>query len=323
MATATTSTTYWQDIIEYLKTDSEVKAWLESDNEATDLEGPNADDVNSWTEFFTYRGFNVLRILKLLKNHYDAYTTSATTPDLTFSYNVMVNGSLVARVYTNKEKLHRDVQFLITLFALRGNNIEKITKKSHHELSDILEMLKEKLVLDFDVHASNESLDDKTITIPRLCACFPTITCNLYHAGVAKYLVSLEQMKLPLTVSKAVLTPYFAACIPSSFVDLTNNVHLLFFIPHIIVDNVIHKKDKRFTDLPDILAYYKAAYESPATPLKSREKYMIKITLASADGKSFNTTITTAVGTAEDIIRDLRPTDPNLGQVIGALRSLQ
>nr|QWX94188.1 putative nucleocapsid protein [Gonipterus platensis bunyan-like virus] len=316
------ATSYWDDIVTYLKSDDAVKVWLESDEEAKDLEAVTREDIADWTELFTYKGFNVLRILRLIKSHHDAYMADSQNALTDYKYKIIVKGVEVERIYTNKEKLHKDIQFLITLFVVRGNNTKRVLEKANPDLSAIIEMLKEKLHLDVDSHQANAALDDKTITIPRICACFPTITCNLYNSGVGKYLLTLQQMGLDNTVSKAVLTPFFTSCIPHKFINKVDNENLLFFISHIIVDDVIHKKDKSFTDLTVMLAYYKAAYGSPGTPQTSREKFMKVLNLADQTGATFNQKVRTAAVTAEVKIRQLRPDDPNLDTVISELKTL-
>lgn len=313
---------YWQDIVNVLKQDDVLKDWLEADNEATLLEKVSATDMKDWSEFFVYQGFNVIRILRQIKSNYDTYMNDASNAANAFKYKILVNNKYEEKEYTNRENLSRDLHFLITVFVIRGNNIDKIFQKSDNELSQILEMLREKIGLDVDKHDPNQALGDKVITIPRICACFPTITCNLYHAGIGKLLVSFTDLGLVDTVTKAVLSPFFTSCIYRGALSKNTNENMLFFVVHICIDNVIHKKDKKYTGLMEMLAYYKAAFESPATPELARKKFCGGLDLLDAARKIFNAEIRQAALTAEDRINNLRPNDPNLGSVIAQLKEL-
>lgn len=48
------------------------------------------------------------------------------------------------------------------------------------------------------------------------------------------------------------------------------HIHALMLYVAVKLDDIIHKKEKNFTSLEDLVTYYKAGYQSPATPERSR-----------------------------------------------------
>lgn len=86
------------------------------------------------------------------------------------------DGSQKTINYRAEETLAKDLQFLLTVFCIRGCCWDKIIQKSGEDACLILNHLKEKLQFDTTVRPAGKSLPDDIITVARLAACFPIIT---------------------------------------------------------------------------------------------------------------------------------------------------
>lgn len=316
-------TTYWDDIIAFLKTDPVVRVWLDTDDTSDELELIPDTDSENWALILAYQGFDILKIISLLKVNHSAYMVAHDKDRTEYEFKVMKDGREQVIKYTNVETLQKDIHFLITLFNIRGNNFDKITKKGLPELSAVLEMLKEKLDIDFTTHAPGTPLDPKTITLPRICACFPTIVSNQFQKGYAKILIAPITVGLPNDIPKSALCPFIISCIPKTICKKgDNNVNLLFFLMHLKTDEILHRKENNYTDLEDMFVYYRAAYDSVGVPTTARVKFFRQMNLLIPTGTDFIPSLITAAGEAEARIRNTRPNDPNLDTIIKNLKNL-
>lgn len=315
---------YWTDIIAYLKTAPVIKEWLEKDGETEGLKTLTDEDLMNWSGALQYKGFSIINIITLIKKSHDDYMNSNSGSVQEFPISFIAGGVQKQFKYSNLEKLSKDIQMLITLFMVRGNNFDKIKDKSLGNMSDLINCLIEKLSIDTEQHAPNTSLDPNLITLPRICACFPVIACNIQEKAVAKTVCTLQDLGIEGAVSSVILTPFFTSCIPrSSIVVGESNMHILFFIVHIVVDDVLHRKKHDFTDLQTMLQYYQASYDSPAVPQKSRLAYCRVKGLLIEGSNRFIGPLTTAQQTAVDVITSLRPNDKYLRSTIEALKKLR
>lgn len=311
---------YWKEIIGYYASSLELKTWLESDEGLT-LETISEEFTEIIVNAFGYQGFNPLKIMTLIHKN---YTRSMQTGSrLEYKIKYQTEGVDNEFKYSNKESLTRDIQLIVLVFAQRGSVWKKISLKSNDGVNDIMEMLKEKLGFDEDLHDAGTALGPDVITIPRLIGCFPTLLCNAYHLGAGKLIFAISEVGLDPSLSRALATSHFAACIPPTWIDLQLNAHLYFFLVCIKIDDVLHKKEQKYTTLEQMLAYYKATYNSPAFPIRSRANFCKSIKVSNTAGTKFNTKLTPAIVEAEARIRALRPSDPYLEDVIAQLKALQ
>lgn len=315
---------YWDDVIAYLRTAPTVKAWLDHDDETRSIREITDEDLLDWINALQYKGFNILNILTLVKKSYDDYMNSARGDEIIFTVKYSTGGVSKSFGYSNKQKLSRDIHMMITLFMVRGNNLDKIKEKSMGNMSDLISCLVEKLSIDVEHHNPTTSLEPNLITMPRLCACFPIIACEIQERMVAKSVCTPSDLGLTGDISAVIFTPFFTSCIPKESIVIGNeNMHLLFFVVHIVVDDTLHRKKRDFTDLQSMLQYYQAAYDSPAVPHKSRLAYCRAKGLIIAGGKKFVNTLQIAQTNAIDMIKTLRPDDKYSASVIDNLKKLK
>lgn len=189
----------------------------------------------------------MLRILSKALTTHKTYT-SALLADPSkieeITTKVTVGGVEKTFTYSNNKSFATDIKFIISLFAARGCNWERIKQKSIDEVATVMEFLKEKLDLDVEKRTPGAALSPDMVTVARLAACFPLITCNVYASGHSKILVSSEQIGLPEEIAKQILCPFFTGLIPKTFVKADQGVIILFFLIHVLIDNLIHKKEK-------------------------------------------------------------------------------
>lgn len=315
------TTMAWEGVISWLKADASIKAWLEEGDEEEDLKSLDVDVLREWQLALAYSGFDIKRIIRIMIQR------SAIVPPKTESTEIKYNTAGVERIitYDNRKSLASDVKMLITLFCIRGNNIDRISTKSKEGVGKLTQILIEKYDIDVSKRQSLEAVDPDVITLPRICACFPLITCDVFASGAGKVLVTPNQLGITAdNISPAILTPFFTSCIPQSFITVgAGNANLLFFLVHVFTDNVVHSKERNFTELQPMFDYYAAAYRSEGVPTNSRVAYCGNIGVATADKKSFTQSIIAAISGAEAIIRAERPDDKGLEVVLNNLKYLK
>lgn len=218
----------------------------------------------------------------------------------------------------------KDLFFIIFLFSIRGSVWSKLEDKSTAILNDIMEMCKAKYNTDTTPRSPMTQVGPDVVTIPRICACFPHKVCDLFHFGFGKVLCTFEDLGIleTLGLSTALLCTFFPALIPFNFSNSYPEIHQLFFIVHIISDNILHRKDKTFTDLQDMLTYYSASYRSAGTPRSSRLEYLQLRNIIGPHSNILNVHITNAIPMAAAKIKSLRSTDPMVDKVIKELYEL-
>ncbi|CAH2088640.1 unnamed protein product [Euphydryas editha] len=99
------------------------------------------------------------------------------------------------------------------------------------------------------------------------------------------------------------------------------HIHGIMIFVAIKLDEIIHRKEKDFTDLEDLMTYYRAGYDSPMTPESTRIEVMRKIGLIEkgkhefcAEAKRVNKACTRA-------LEELRREDPFHGTLLTMARS--
>lgn len=326
-----TMATEWDSIVAWLKEDPAIKIWLADLETVTDLTTFDDQKLKDWQIVLSYTGFDVKKIIKGLITAHKAWTDRSGASSVDFDITAKnEDGTDKIIKYSSKSILSTDIRFIVTLFAIRGCCWEKILLKSNPDAIAILNHLKEKLNIDITTRPPGTVIEGDVITVPRIAACFPTMVADVFHNGAAKLLVSPEKVGIPVGLSLALVCPQYPAIIPKDWLGnpspsnpVAANPHILFFLIQVEIDNLLHKNDGKITDLVDMLQYYKAAYESPATPLASRHIYNSKVGAANAAVNGYNPALTPAFVGARDLIKISRPDDPNIGTVIHQLECLK
>lgn len=114
----------------------------------------------------------------------------------------------------NPSTFIKDMGTLIMVFLLRGSKISKMLRKMPEKGASIVQ----DLVTKYGVSDTGVEMTSKTVTLPRLAACFPESTAK-----------ALFNTRTPITYPpgvdpnfpRALMNPGMAAIIPSNFGDLT------------------------------------------------------------------------------------------------------
>lgn len=308
------------EITDYYLQDDEIKANITKE-EFTAVFEYDINDWKKWREMMLYQGFNPKRIIKLMIMSAKVHKAGSNME--TASITLKVDGKDVKIDLNSHQDVMKDVQMMIELFGTRGATWKKLREKSVPEVASFLNWMEAKYNIDTNVHLSGTSLPSDTITIPRIISCFPSVVCMMYHKNIGKKVMKGTDIGLKETdkISNSVFTPFMTSLISIEQSKLGLAPHHFFFMVHVMVDNVIHKKTKAYTDLETMLAYYIAAFRSEATPELSRTKFTetVEVTVKGA----FSQMIVDANRICKDLIYQARPQDPNVAQVVDELTNLK
>jgi hypothetical protein len=253
----------WGPITAWLREDPELAEWL-TEAEADILASDRLQDLPVWKAVLTNQGFDIKRIVRNMIKSFKTYMELSEPREVTVD---VVGGRKTAFRYTNRESMASDIEFLIFFFAGRPTKTKYIAK-SHKEISTITNWLIEKYKIDITVNLPLTAIDPDVVTIPRIFACFPTKICEYFHEGCGNPLVSFLELNVrnPENLSRCILCPHFTALLPTELMRISTDMHVISFLVHIIVDDVLHKKKGNYTPLENIYTYYAAEYHHPATP---------------------------------------------------------
>lgn len=207
-----------------------------------------------------YIGFDPSVILKkLIRFHREG----RRQPHQTFNIQFESNGITSEWVYSNQESFMKDMTFLIITFLQRGAVVSKIAKKSAKDFTLVLRMLITKYSIraeDTDRRRRAEALGPEVITLPRISACLSQITTSLYHVGFGRAIANFAEFE---EVPPAMFSPMFASVVRKSYRqdNVLYNIHPQLILIAVLIDNVLHMRDK-VTPLDLIWTYYLAAYQS-------------------------------------------------------------
>jgi len=305
----------WGPIITWLRQDREIAEWL-TEAEAAILECDRLQDLPVWKGVLTYQGFDIKRILRNMRESFKTYMELSEPREETI--DIVVHGRKIAFRYTNRESMVKDIEFLIFFFAEGGPTNTKYTAKSHKDISTITNWLIEKYKINITVNLPLTAIGPDVVTIPRIVACFPGKICEFFHRGYGNALVSFLELNIrnPENLSRCILCPHFTALLPTELMRISTDMHVISFLVHIIVDDVLHKKKGNYTPLENIYTRYAAEYHTPATPQDARVTFCRRMGLLTHDGRHFINQITDQTQWCLERIRVLRPNDPRLEQVI-------
>lgn len=198
MASSSGTNDVWSlpEVIDYFRADPEIKGIM-SEDEVKGIINVQADWVKLVRAALEYQGFDPRVILRqLLRNRksYEAQRNEKIQWDLSNVGNDLkwTSESDPKNEFSNQETISKDVNFMITVFLARNNHIDKIIKKARGGVEDILNMLKEKYVIDDEVHSSGTSLDSRTTTLPKIAGVFPGTAVRMFHDKTVKEIVTYE-----------------------------------------------------------------------------------------------------------------------------------
>jgi len=208
-----------------------------------------------------YIGFGPAALLKKLIRHHRDGTRQ---PRVTFQIEMDQDGELITWVFNNHESFYHDMLFLIVLFLQRGAVVSKISKKSARDFAAAMKML----IAKYNIRADDEGqrrrriepLGPEVITLPRIAACLPQLTTNLYANGFGRAIANFSEFG---NVPSAIFSPMFASVVRKTYMvnGVKYNIHPQLMLVAILVDNVLHMRDK-VTSLDAIWTHYLAAYQS-------------------------------------------------------------
>lgn len=266
MARAVTPVSYWDTILDWLKADTEISGWL---NEG-EIQALTKEDLNELTLWAEAEGFDIKRVLKVMRANYQTYIAPVTRYEIEVKMT-MGNEERTFK-YSTHEPMLKDVTFLIFIFASRGTVWTKVQEKIMPELRTIVDWLITKYSIDVTNRAPGTVLGPDVITIARVASCFPSKMCDFYDGGFGKLLCGFSDLCVldHEGISPAILCNHFASMIPAAWVKATLGVHCVLFLTHVVTDNVLYKKDKNMTGLEDILTYYLVAFNSAGSPEAAR-----------------------------------------------------
>lgn len=199
------------------------------------LESINLIDLN----LFNYEGFDPVAIRNLV-----------------FKISQEGNGTTIAingRPFEfHKGNSHNDLNFLVTLGLMRGNQLAKISSKSCKELQTVLKAMVQKYKL-------KEKTDgmSTTLTLMRIVNSFPEVAFNALQAGRGRDITGLG---ISVVLANSV-----------SF-QMVNRANFRRYAKHFLfvnqkIDRIINKKRKEgFTSLKELWNYLILAYNSPIIP---------------------------------------------------------
>jgi hypothetical protein len=308
----------WEAIIRWLREDDKLAEWLTA-AEGDLLASDRINQLPVWKALLSYQGFDRKRILRNMirsKREYDD-----TKEIQTVRINTRVGHEERVFVYTNKETMAADIEFLIFLFVERGSTNRNYTTKS---LGEVAGWLIEKYKIDITVNKPLTALAPDVVTLPRIVACFPGKICEYYHRNYGNTLATFLDIGLmrPEGVSRALLCPHFTALIPQEVVRVSSTIHYVSFLVHVVVDDILHKKVGNYTELENIFIYYSAEYHAAWTPQDARISFCDHMGLLTPDRALFLPVIEHLRDFAIQRIRQLRPGDPHLEAVIQDLNRL-
>lgn len=221
-------------------------------------------------ELMKYQGFDPKVMAGLLYSSWQSGRAVAEDqPDSvsSFTFSARVNNKDVAMKVTSNDSFAQDIKFLCMVFISRGSSIQKIKSRSIETLKQIMEMYVEKYDINTDKKLAGAALSPSTVTLPRICATFPTTTVDLFNSNLGRTLIGPEELfeeeeNAPV-LPRALFAPMVASTIPAS----VSPTAFLFYLA-LKVDELLHPKPSERTSPANLKQYLMAAVESKATTHK-------------------------------------------------------
>lgn len=126
------------------------------------------------------------------------------------------------------------------MFITRRTAFEKILRKSNDVMKNIMNMYRQKYNINVTKRAPGSQLDSKTITIPRIAACFPAITVGLFHHGIGRSIIDPEVL-FPGLEPRALFSTMIGSMIP-----VRDNAPLAVLLSIAVRnDDILHQIDRK------------------------------------------------------------------------------
>lgn len=217
-------------------------------------------------------------------------------------------------IVTNDMEFSSDIRHLCLLFVSRGAAYKKILQKSSEAAKGFLTMLQEKYTISQDKRKPGTAIDSTTVTIARVAAAFPTVTMDLYHAGLGRLLVSAVDVtgQPGLEWPKAFLTPMVASMIPHGV-----EVRAQLLALAVVTDDLLHQGGTR-TKLSSLVQYMMASLSSTMIPLSVKRMRCVKWGILEQDG-SVTSSILNAKSACIQQIERKRSDDADLAKILSEL----
>lgn len=317
-----------ESVIDYYLSDPDIAADL-TRPDFNGLLSIETEWVNVIKKALEYQGFDPIVIIKTMINNKKAFIAKKTQmrkydmTNISGDFEVKSN-SLDKNIISNDSPMMRDVVVLLMVFQARSSHISKVLKKSYSSMADVLGLLIEKYDINDDVRASGTQMGSKVVTLPRIAACFPSTAVTLFHYKKAKFIVpqsSFPDCEGLENLSPAICCPLLVSVCPDSILKKDgNNLHPLMFWLAVKVDDVIHRKEKNYTDLNELLQYYKASYKSNATPEKARLEMFCHLGFMNTASTDFKPALIRLATKCMDELTGMRRDDPDHDVVMRAIK---
>lgn len=314
----------WVEISSYLANDPELKASVcDHINEISYVDRTTAE---LWAEAASYEGFDVKKFLKVLSRKHREF--EATEPQrVVITVTLSSGGEDKSFIFSNREEMMRDVCFLIMVFLQRGSNWDKMTTKTNADMVKILNLLKDKYDIDTNIREARKAIPAEVVTIPRIAACFPLRTLQFLAMGTGRVIVDISQITnvpgIPLWMQHNACASAFPTY---SSLPPIRAATLFAFGVHVLTDDVLHKKDGRYTSLADIFKYFSNAHNTVAVPRNARVKFLEATGFVQVVEESvYEVTLQFPVLDSESLINKilaLRPDDSTAAEVRGQMTRL-
>ncbi|KAI4481599.1 hypothetical protein M0802_013909 [Mischocyttarus mexicanus] len=239
-----------------------------------------------------------------------------------FTIKVYIKGVEDTLKYSTHESFVEDMQFLILIFLNRGAVTSKILKKSQEDFILCIKHLANKYGISTTEdrrRLRSTSLGPNVVTLPRIAACFPILTCSLFNSGYGRCIAS--KTMYTGKVLEAFFSPMFPSVVSRSVKDGAANLHPQLVLWATLIDNVIHQRDKP-TPLDQIWTYYLASFNSSVMIPEERHALCTKFGIVEEDGLSFIKDLSDIRKACKDKIRELRPHE-RIDEILREMESLK
>ena len=214
---------------------------------------------------FAYQGFEPVKMARLL---------------ISRSLSEKRTGE-VAELWSAKDGFGKDMAILIGIYLSRGTNLAKIYKTCIKSVCDFIDIM----MVVYSIHmrkagekVERRSLDNDTVTLPRIAACFPIITVKMFNEGIGKTICADYGLG---DVDRCLLSPMMIAILP---LEKSDTAHHIILWKSCMDDKVLHKKDKKLTLPKQLVVYHMANHKSKAIQPNDRIKACVEFGLCNEDG---------------------------------------
>lgn len=238
-----------------------------------DMWNVSEEVVKSWYDAAAYQGFDAKAFLLLLLKYKKEFEDEGKNPQ-EFKVEYDSGGTTSTFSYKSDETFMTDMCFIILIFLQRGSSWDKISGKTNKGIVSILNHLKTKYRINTHKREAGASLASDTVTVPRIAACFPVRILQFIEMGVGRIMIDKSELTND-DIPKWLLHPAAASVLPTKpAFDKTAKLIIVTFGVCVLTDNLLHRKDGKYTPLAQIIAYLEAARQTAAVPEKARAEFL-------------------------------------------------